>query len=159
MNIYELSAQTLDGKQKRLADFRGKVVLIVNVASECGYTPQYAGLQALQERLAARGLVVLGFPSNEFGGQEPGSAEEIQSFCSTRYAVTFPLFAKIETKMGPHQAPLYTALAEATGKLPAWNFSKYVVGRDGTVREFFDSGVKPDDPKLLSTITTALEES
>lgn len=163
MSLYEISVQALDpgarGTAAPLSAFSGKVTLIVNVASECGYTPQYAGLQALFERLSPRGFSVLGFPSNEFGGQEPGTPEQIRSVCSTRYGVTFPLFSKIETKPGSTQSPVYALLEKQTGKLPSWNFGKYVVGRDGRARRFFAHSVEPDDPELLAEIERALAES
>ena len=130
----------------------------MNVASECGLTPQYAELQALHERYSAKGFAVLGFPSNEFGGQEPGTPEQIQSFCSSRYGVTFPLFSKIETKPSSAQSPVYALLSEQTGKLPNWNFGKYVVGKDGGARRYFDPQTTPDDPALVQEIERALAE-
>ena len=156
-DVYSLSTATLDGKPKNLADYRGKVTLVVNVASECGYTPQYAGLQKLHAELSGRGFAVLGFPSNEFGGQEPGSPEQIQSFCSTKYAVTFPLFAKCATKPGAEQSPVYAALSGATGKSPNWNFCKYLVGKQGEVIAFYPSKVAPDDAELRAAIEKALK--
>lgn len=156
-DVYSLSTATLDGKPKNLADYRGKVTLVVNVASECGYTPQYAGLQKLHTELSGRGFAVLGFPSNEFGGQEPGSPEQIQSFCSTKYSVTFPLFAKCATKPGAEQSPVYAALAGATGKSPNWNFCKYLVGKQGEVIAFYPSKVAPDDAELRAAIEKALK--
>jgi glutathione peroxidase len=159
MSLYEISTYALDGTPVDLSRFAGQVTLVVNVASECGYTPQYAGLQALHERLASRGFSVLGFPSNEFGGQEPGSPERIQAFCSMRYGVTFPLFSKIETKPSSAQSPVYALLAEQTGKLPDWNFGKYVVGRDGRARSFFEPATKPDHPELLAELERALAEN
>lgn len=140
-----------------LSEYAGKVTLVVNVASACGYTPQYAGLQALHDRLQARGFAVLGFPCNDFGRQEPGSAEEIRGFCDRTYGVTFPLFAKVVTKSGPEQSPLYAELSGQIGKLPAWNFAKYLVSADGKVLGFFEPGVSPDDPTLLGAIETALQ--
>lgn len=156
-DVYSLSTATLDGKPKNLADYRGKVTLVVNVASECGYTPQYAGLQKLHAELSGRGFAVLGFPSNEFGGQEPGSPEQIQSFCSTKYSVTFPLFAKCATKPGAEQSPVYAALSGATGKSPNWNFCKYLVGKQGEVIAFYPSKVAPDDAELRAAIEKALK--
>lgn len=156
-DVYSLSTATLDGKPKNLADYRGKVTLVVNVASECGYTPQYAGLQKLHAELSGRGFAVLGFPSNEFGGQEPGSPEQIQSFCSTKYSVTFPLFAKCATKPGADQSPVYAALSGATGKSPNWNFCKYLVGKQGEVIAFYPSKVAPDDAELRAAIEKALK--
>lgn len=157
-NLYDLTIPTLDGKPCVLSDFRGKAALVVNVASECGFTPQYEGLQKLHEELASRGFAVLGFPSNEFGAQEPGSAEEIRTFCTTRYAVTFPLFAKTEVRKGAGQSPAFAYLAGTTGHEPNWNFCKYVVDREGRVTHFFPSRTKPDDPKLREAIEAALGE-
>ncbi|HEX5100357.1 MAG TPA: glutathione peroxidase [Polyangiaceae bacterium] len=156
MNIYSLPIKTLEGKDSNLDAYAGKVTLLVNVASFCGKTPQYKGLEALHERYQAQGFSVLGFPSNDFGQQEPGSPQEIRDFCSTKYKVTFPLFEKLKTKKGEGQSPLYTKLGEASGKLPSWNFAKYLVGRDGHVISFFDSSTVPEDPKLVSAIETAL---
>lgn len=154
--LHELSAMSLDGAAVKLSDYRGKAVLVVNVASACGLTPQYAGLEKLHRELAPRGFAVLGFPSNEFGGQEPGSPEEIRTFCTTKYDVTFPLFAKVEVKAGAGQSPVFGYLTTVTGKEPAWNFAKYVVGRDGRVTHFFSSMVKPDDAKLREAIEAAI---
>jgi glutathione peroxidase len=155
MSFYDLETQRLDGTAARLAEHRGKVALVVNVASACGYTPQYAGLQKLHDELGPDGLVVLGFPSNEFGGQEPGSAEEIAAFCQRNYGVTFPLFAKGETRPGSAQSPVYAFLTRG-GDVPDWNFCKYLVGRDGAVRAFFPSRVAPEDRRLRQAIDEAL---
>lgn len=155
-DVYSLSATALDGSPVALADYRGKVTLVVNVASECGYTPQYTGLQQLHERLADRGFAVLGFPSNEFGGQEPGTAAQIREFCTSRYGVRFPMFAKVATKPGGDQSPVYAALQTATGKSPNWNFCKYLVGKDGAVLGFWPSKVAPDAPELQQAIEAAL---
>ena len=154
-SFYDLKTQTLLGKPADLSDFRGKVTLVVNVASYCGYTPQYKGLEALHRELKDKGFAVLGFPSNDFGDQEPGSGEEIKEFCSTQYDVTFPMFSKVVTKPGRDQSPVYTYLG-ATGHLPAWNFSKYVIGKDGRVRAFFPSDVTPEDPALRRAIADAM---
>jgi glutathione peroxidase len=139
MNIYDFEVTTLDGERQTLAGYRGQVLLIVNVASQCGFTSQYAGLEALYRRYRERGLVVLGFPCNQFGRQEPGDAAEIRAFCSTRYEVSFPLFAKIEVN-GPGAHPLFQYLkAQKKGLLGSeaikWNFTKFLVGRDGAVLE------------------------
>lgn len=155
-SLLALKATSLDGKPVDLSTYKGKVALVVNVASKCGNTPQYAGLESLYKELEPRGFVILGFPSNDFGGQEPGTAAEIQSFCTENYGVTFPLFSKIQTKAGPDQSPVYAYLNAATGKLPTWNFCKYLVGKDGKVIEFFSSKVKPDDAELHKAIETAL---
>jgi len=146
----------LDGTPAPLSAHAGKVVLIVNTASECGLTPQYAGLEALWREYKSRGLVVLGMPSNDFGGQEPGSSEQIQKFCTDRYQVSFPLHEKSVTKAGPDQAPLYAWLGASTGKLPGWNFSKYLIGRDGRPIEFYAHKVAPDAPELRAAIEAAL---
>ena len=155
-SFYDLKTQTLLGKPADLADYRGKVTLVVNVASYCGYTPQYKGLEQLHRELKDKGFAVLGFPSNDFGEQEPGTAEEIATFCRLTYDVTFPMFAKVVTKPGPDQSPVYKLLG-ATGHLPSWNFGKYLVGKDGKVRAFFPSDVTPDEPALRAAITDALK--
>ena len=155
-SFYDLKTQTLLGKPADLGDYRGRVTLVVNVASYCGYTPQYKGLEALHRELKDKGFAVLGFPSNDFGEQEPGTAEEIATFCKRTYDVTFPMFSKVITKAGRDQSPVYSYLG-ATGHLPAWNFAKYVVGKDGRVRAFFPSDVTPDDPALRRAIADALK--
>jgi len=155
-NLYALRADALGGGPVDLSTYKGKVTLVVNVASECGYTPQYAGLEKLHEEFAARGFSVLGFPSNDFGGQEPGSAEQIQTFCTSKYGVTFPMFAKVVTKSGAEQSPVYGALEKATGKLPNWNFCKYLVGKDGQPIAFYPSKVTPDSTELRDAIEQAL---
>jgi glutathione peroxidase len=154
-SLYDLKLVTLDGRPADLAAYKGKVTLVVNVASQCGYTPQYAGLEKLYRELAPRGFAVLGFPSNDFGGQEPGTAAEIGQFCQKNYGVTFPMFAKVMTKAGPGQSPVYAFLGES-GTLPQWNFSKYVVDKNGKVEAFFPSRVAPDAPELRAAIEKAL---
>jgi glutathione peroxidase len=159
-SIYEIELPRLDGKPAKLSDYAGKVVLAVNVASRCGFTPQYAGLQAVHDRYSAQGFTVLGFPSNQFLNQEPGSAEQIQEFCSLNYGVTFPLFAKLDVK-GNRQHPLYailTAVPDDSGKAGnvSWNFEKFLVGRDGHVVRRFRSKVVPEDPKLIGAIESLL---
>jgi glutathione peroxidase len=149
MSIYDYSAETLDAKPAPLADYRGKVVLIVNTASKCGFTPQYEGLEALYRKYRDKGLVVLGFPCNQFGAQEPGNAEEIKNFCSLTYDVTFPMFAKIDVN-GPKAHPLFEYLKhEKKGLLGSegikWNFTKFLIGRDGEVVERFAPTTKPED--------------
>jgi glutathione peroxidase len=156
-SLYDLTVTTLDGRPANLAAYKGKVVLVVNVASQCGYTPQYAGLEELYRELAPKGVVILGFPSNDFGGQEPGTAEEIGQFCRKNYGVTFPMFAKVVTKAGPDQSPVYAFLGES-GALPQWNFSKYVVDRNGKVEAFFPSRVTPNAPELRAAIEKALAQ-
>jgi glutathione peroxidase len=155
-SLYDLKTQTLVGnKPADLGDYRGKVTLVVNVASYCGYTPQYQGLEKLHRELQPKGFAVLGFPSNDFGEQEPGSAEQIAEFCRLTYDVTFPMFAKVVTKPGAGQSPIYALLGH-TGKLPAWNFAKYLIGRDGRVIAFFPSDVTPESPQLRTAIAKAL---
>ena len=156
-SFYELKTKTLEGKPADLAAYRGKVSLVVNVASECGYTPQYEGLQKLHSELQNRGFNVLGFPSNDFGGQEPGTPEQIQTFCKLNYGVTFPMFEKVVTRQGSEQSPVYGFLARS-GNLPKWNFSKYVVAKDGRVLAFFPSAVTPEDPALRAAISKALAQ-
>ena len=138
-----------------LAEFRGKVLLVVNTASKCGFTPQYEGLEALHEELAPRGFAVLGFPCSQFAGQEPGDAAEIADFCRLTYDVSFPMFEKVVTRSGAGQSPVYAFLGRS-GHLPAWNFSKYVVDRAGRVVAFFPSDVTPEDPRLRGAIAKAL---
>jgi glutathione peroxidase len=159
-SIHQLELPRLDGKPESLSAYSGKVVLAVNVASRCGFTPQYAGLQALQDRYSDRGFTVLGFPCNQFFHQEPGSAEQIQEFCSINYGVTFPLFAKLDVK-GEGQHPLYSILTESaddSGKAGnvSWNFEKFLVGRDGHVVRRFRSKVVPEDPALIEALETLL---
>jgi glutathione peroxidase len=154
-SFYSLKTTTLQGKPADLAQWSGKVTLVVNVASACGYTPQYKGLQALHTELAGKGFEVLGFPSNEFGGQEPGSAEEIKTFCERNYGVTFPMFSKLVTAPGPGQSPVYAFLTKGH-KAPDWNFCKYLVGKDGKVIAFFPSKVTPDSKELREAIEKAL---
>jgi glutathione peroxidase len=158
MNVYSTPVKTLEGEATNLDRFAGNVTLLVNVASYCGNTPQYTGLEALNARYQSRGFSVLGFPSNDFGQQEPGTPQEIREFCSSKYKVTFPLFEKVQTKPGSGQSPLYAKLGEASGKLPTWNFAKYLIGRDGRVLQYFDPKTKPDDPKLVAAVDAALAE-
>ena len=155
-SLYQLTTKTLEGQPADLKAYSGKVALVVNVASQCGYTPQYAGLEKLYADLKGRGFVVLGFPSNDFGGQEPGTAVEIRQFCSLNYDVTFPLFEKVVTKAGAAQSSVDANLQKQSGNLPSWNFAKYLVGKDGKVVKFYKSDVKPDDAALRRDIETAL---
>ena len=155
-SFYDLKTQTLVGnKPADLGDYRGKVTLVVNVASYCGYTPQYAGLERLHRDMAAKGFAVLGFPSNDFGEQEPGTAQQIADFCRLTYDVTFPMFAKVVTRPGAGQSPIYQFLGRS-GNLPAWNFAKYLIGRNGQVIAFFPSDVTPESPRLRTAIAEAL---
>jgi len=151
--LLDRSFNTIEEKPRSLCEYAGKVVLVVNTASQCGYTPQYEGLEALYRKYRPRGLIVLGFPSNDFGGQEPGSNKEIASFCVNQYAVDFPVFAKTELKSNS----LYVDLAKASGKAPQWNFHKYLVDRDGRQVFSFDTRVEPNDPKLVAAIEQLLQ--
>jgi glutathione peroxidase len=154
-SFYDLKTKTLDGKPADLAMYRGKVSLVVNVASKCGFTPQYDGLEKLQKDIGGKDFNVLGFPSNDFGNQEPGTAQEIVEFCRLTYGVTFPMFDKVVTKAGAEQSPIYSFLG-TSGNLPAWNFSKYVIGKDGRIAAFFPSKVTPEAPELRAAIDKAL---
>ncbi len=155
-SFYDLKTETLDGKPADLGSYKGKVSLVINVASKCGYTPQYEGLEKLYREMKTKGVTLLGFPSNDFGGQEPGSAEEIATFCKNTYDVTFPLFSKVQTKPGDKQSPVYAYLGKASGNLPAWNFSKYVIDKNGNVVAFFPSKTTPDAPELRAALEKAL---
>ena len=155
-SFYAMNATRLNGEPVDLKQYAGKVALVVNTASKCGFTPQYKGLQQLYTDLSPRGLVILGFPSNDFGGQEPGTAEEIKTFCELNYKVTFPMFSKVVTKAGPEQSPIYTWLGQS-GNLPQWNFSKYVIGKDGHIVAFFPSKVTPEASELREAIEQALK--
>jgi glutathione peroxidase len=162
MTVYDIPLRTIDGRETSLREFAGRALLIVNVASKCGHTPQYAGLEQLQRDHEGEGLVVLGFPCNQFGAQEPGTSEEIAEFCSTTYGVTFPLFDKIEVN-GPGRHPLYAELvkqpfADGTGAGDDidWNFEKFVVSPAGEVVGRFGYRVEPDDPDLLVALKAQL---
>lgn len=140
-----------DEKPQNLCQYAGKVVVVVNTASYCGFTSQYKGLEALHARYQSRGLVVLGFPSNDFGSQEPGSNQDIAAFCENTFGVRFPMFAKSSVK-GSARNPLYADLAQRTGKAPAWNFHKYLIGRDGQIVLSFSSQTDPQDPAFVQAI-------
>jgi glutathione peroxidase len=160
MTIYDHDVSALGGSPADLHDYAGKAVLIVNVASKCGLTPQYTGLERLQERFADRGFSVLGFPCNQFGGQEPGSAEEIQEFCSATYGVTFPMFDKIEVN-GLGRDPLYselTAVPDAAGEAGdiQWNFEKFLIAPDGTIVSRFRPGTEPESDEVVTAIEANL---
>ncbi|MBO1626814.1 glutathione peroxidase [Bacillus arachidis] len=149
MTVYDFSAKTITGEEKSLREYEGKVLLIVNVASKCGFTPQYKGLQAIYEKYKEQGFEILGFPCNQFGGQEPGTEEEITSFCELNYGVSFPMFAKVDVK-GDSAHPLYTYMTEqAPGifgmKAVKWNFTKFLIGRDGKVIDRFAPQTKPEE--------------
>jgi len=157
-SLYDIPLKDIDGKDTSLKAYSGQVLLLVNVASQCGYTPQYAGLEALYKQYAFQGLVVCGFPCNQFGAQEPGTAAEIKQFCTSKYNVTFPLFGKLEVN-GPHRHPLYVQLAGTNSPFPGsikWNFTKFLIGRDGKILARFDSKVKPDAAELTKAIEAAL---
>ena len=159
--IYSFTMTDIQGKQVSLEEFKGKVVLIVNVASECGLTPQYEDLQALYNAKSAEGLVILGFPANNFMGQEPGTDEQIATFCSSKFGVTFPMFSKIDV-VGKNQHPLYQFLTQQklNGKMDSdvtWNFQKYLIGRDGTLITSFKPRQQVDTPEVLEQINSALK--
>ena len=146
-----------DDKPESICQYQGKVLLVVNTASQCGYTPQYEGLEKLYQRYKDRGLVVLGFPSNDFGGQEPGSDKEIAKFCEANYGVSFPMFTKTSVAKGTPN-PFYAKLTSASGARPGWNFHKYLVDRSGAKVLSFDTKVEPDDRKFVATIERLLGE-
>jgi glutathione peroxidase len=160
--LYDFRMKTIDGAERRLSDYRGKAVLVVNVASKCGLTPHYRGLQQLYDEYNADGLEILGFPCNQFGAQEPGSDAEVKQFCSTRYAVTFPMFSKIEVN-GAGRAPLYAWLTsqptqpDGPGDI-GWNFAKFLIGRDGHVRARFNPSTEPDSNEIRNAVGEALAE-
>jgi len=147
----------IDGTPQNLCAYAGKVVLVVNTASQCGYTGQYKGLQALHEKYGKQGLVVLGFPANDFGGQEPGSNTTIKDFCETNYQVDFPLFSKVGVKAA-NANPLHEGLAKATGERPSWNFHKYLIDRSGTRALSFASRVEPESKQMVQAIESLLKD-
>ncbi len=160
MDIYDFTAQTIDGHERGLRDYTGKVLLVVNVASQCGLTPHYAGLQELYENFRERGFVVLAFPCNQFGAQEPGSEAEIKTFCETRYGVTFPMFAKIDVN-GPTRHPLYAFLTEQPTQPDGpgdiqWNFAKFLIDRSGKIAARFAPPTKPVSDEVVSAIEAIL---
>jgi glutathione peroxidase len=155
-NVHEFTLNSIDGKPAPLSAYKGKVLLMVNVASQCGYTPQYTGLESLYRKYKDQGLVVLGFPANNFGSQEPGSDAEIKQFCSRKFDVTFPMYSKISVK-GSDAAPLYQFLEEKGGPVK-WNFTKFLVDGNGNVIKKFESGVGPESPELVSEVEKALKK-
>jgi len=158
-SAHEFSFRSIEGGELPVSTFRGKVLLVVNVASQCGLTPQYAGLEEVWKKRRNDGVVVLGVPANDFGAQEPGTEDEIKTFCETRYAVDFPMTAK-EHVIGPEAHPLYKWVAEELGEdaAPKWNFHKYVFGRDGSIAGTFGSRTPPDAPELTAAIDAALAQ-
>ncbi len=156
-SIYDYTLNSIDGKPTPLSSFKGKVVMLVNVASRCGYTPQYTGLESLYEKHKDQGFVIVGIPANNFGGQEPGTNAEIKTFCKSKYAVTFPMMSKVSVA-GADQAPLYHYLTNSgkTGGEIQWNFTKFLIGRDGQILARFESAVAPDDPSLNAAVEKAL---
>lgn len=160
-NVYEFTMNSIEGQPMPLAKFEGKVMLIVNVASKCGFTPQYEGLEAVYEKYKSQGFVIVGVPANNFMAQEPGTNEEIKTFCSTKYKVTFPLYSKVSVK-GEDKAPLYQFLTDTganpkTGGEIKWNFTKFLVDRNGKVIARFEPAVKPESPEVTTAIEKALK--
>jgi glutathione peroxidase len=156
-SLYDFKVKSLDGKPADLAQYKGHVVLVVNVASHCGFTKQYAGLESLYTKYQGQGFFILGFPSNDFKNQEPGTPQEIQQFCTATYGVTFPLFEKVDVlKTLPTQAPVYKFLTEKFPQ-PSWNFCKYLVDKNGQVIQFYPSPIKPLDKQLTDAIDAALK--
>jgi glutathione peroxidase len=160
--VYDFTLNSIDGQPTPLSNFRGKVVMLVNVASRCGFTPQYAGLESLYEKYKDRGFVIVGIPANNFGGQEPGTNQEIKTFCSAKYHVSFPMMAKVSVK-GSDMTPLYQFLTDKTshpdtGGDIGWNFTKFLVGPDGKVIARFDSKVEPESPEVTAAVEKALAE-
>lgn len=156
--IASIPLKDINGKETTLAAYDGKVLLIVNVASKCGLTRQYQALQALYEKYKDKGLVICGFPCNQFGAQEPGTNEEIKQFCSLKYNVTFPMFDKIEVN-GPNRHPLYVSLAGTESQFPGdikWNFTKFLIGKDGKLIKRFEPRTAPDAPEVIAAIEAAL---
>ena len=157
-SIYDIPVKDINGTDTTLSAYKGKVLLIVNVASQCGFTPQYKGLEAIYKKYSGQGFTVLGFPCNQFGGQEPGTDAQIVQFCTSRYAVTFPMFDKIEVN-GANRHPLYVMLAGAGSPFPGnitWNFNKFLISKDGKILKRFDSRVKPESPEVTQAIEAAL---
>jgi glutathione peroxidase len=157
-SLYDIPLKDIDGKDTSLKAYEGKVLLVVNVASRCGLTPQYTGLQALQDKYREKGFSILAFPCNQFNGQEPGTNEEIKQFCSSKYHVTFPIFDKLDVN-GQDRHPLYVALAGKASPFPGdikWNFGKFLIGRDGKILKRFEPRTTPDSPEVTQAIETAL---
>ncbi|MGH9701943.1 MAG: glutathione peroxidase [Candidatus Acidiferrales bacterium] len=159
--IYDFTLPSIEGKPMPLSKFKGKVILVVNVASRCGYTPQYTALESLYEKYKNQGFVILGFPANNFGQQEPGTNQEIKTFCSSKYNVTFPLYGKVSVK-GDDQTPLYSYLTQKANPATAgdikWNFTKFLIDRNGHVVQRFEPQVKPDSPEVTAAIEHQLKQ-
>jgi len=156
-SVYDFTPKSIDGQPASLAEYKGKVLLLVNVASKCGFTPQYKGLEAVYEEYKDKGLVIVGLPANNFGAQEPGTDEEIRTFCTRNYNVTFPMMSKISVK-GGDQDPLYKYLTTNNGGDIKWNFTKFLVDRNGNVVARFEPATKPDSPEVKTAIEKALSE-
>ena len=160
-SIYDFTLNSIDGRPMPLANFKGKVILVVNVASRCGFTPQYSALESIYEKYKDQGFVILGFPANNFGSQEPGTNAEIKKFCSAKYNVTFPMYAKISVK-GQDQTPLYKYLTESANPAYAgeikWNFTKFLIDRDGRVVQRFEPDTTPDSPPVTLAIEQTLKQ-
>jgi glutathione peroxidase len=154
-SIQEFTLNSIDGAPVVLSAYKGKIALVVNVASQCGYTPQYEGLEALYKKYKDKGFVILGFPANNFGGQEPGTNTEIKTFCSRKYSVDFPMFSKISVQ-GADQAPLYRYLTKTGGGEIKWNFTKFLIDRDGKVIRRFESNVEPESKELINAVESAI---
>jgi glutathione peroxidase len=157
-SIYDIPVKDIDGKDASLKPYKGNVILVVNVASKCGFTPQYESLEAVYKKYAVQGLVICGFPCNQFGHQEPGTDAEIKEFCTSKYSVTFPMFDKLEVN-GDNRHPLYTLLAGPGSPFPGnikWNFTKFLIGRDGKIIARFGSSTKPDSEEVTKAIEAAL---
>jgi len=157
-SVYDVPLKDINGKPASLKDYQGKVLLIVNVASKCGLTPQYKAMEAMQKKYEARGFTIAAFPCNDFGSQEPGTPEEIKAFCAKNYDVTFPLFEKVHVK-GPEQHPLYVVLTGKDSPFPGdikWNFGKFLIGKDGRILKRFEPQTKPDSPEVIEAIEMAV---
>ena len=157
-SLFELKVKTLEGKDANLSDYVGKVTLVVNVASQCGLTGQYAALQKIYDKYKTQGFEILAFPSGDFGGQEFDSAKEIREFCTSRFSVTFPMFEKCGVKPGASQSDVFAMLGTKTGELPGWNFGKYIVSRDGKTAQFFSSSTSPENGRFIEALEKALRE-
>jgi len=153
--LHDFTIKNIDGQATSLSNYKGKVVLIVNVASQCGYTPQYKGLETLYQAYKDKGFMILGFPSNDFGAQEPGSESQIKEFCSLKYGVTFDMFSKVKVK-GGEKVDIYKYLTETTGSEVQWNFNKFLVDREGNVVKYYSSSISPESPEFIKDIEKLL---